>query len=317
MSAQQLVEGGVVVQRRRRVDAVGRLGDTEQDELGLAVGGDERCRRELGVVAVPDADLVEACARARGRLGKRAFTISSSGSSTVLCGPRKKSRAAIVRSPRAERTSIAASSATAAAVSSAQGAANASEPHDGAAAARLQVADEPRRLAQQRPGLDRAVVRAGAAGAPCAPTCSSPSRSSSTSRPATPFTSTSALGFAVRNFISCTRLWPPASTCVPLPCASSSTASSIVSGAWYSNGAGCGLHRDEPYRARRPEHEHAVVLPHRRAPGATGIQPAISGDAAHGGDLVRRVVWQRNSEISGSARAARRGDRRGRDRDRR
>ena len=31
---QQLVEGGVVVQRRRGVDAVGRVGNTQQDELG-------------------------------------------------------------------------------------------------------------------------------------------------------------------------------------------------------------------------------------------------------------------------------------------
>ena len=156
---QQLVEGGVVVQRRRGVDAVGRVGNTEQDELGLAVGGDERCCRKLGVVAVPNADLVEACARARGRLGKarlhdqlvrlehrlvRAEEEFAGGDRPLAarradvdrCIERDRGRSQLGPGSR-ERERAA----------------------DGASAARLQVADEPRRLAQERPGLDGVVVQ--------------------------------------------------------------------------------------------------------------------------------------------------------------
>ena len=65
--------------------------------------------------------------RSRGA-GKRTAVISSSSPSAVSFGPRKNSRAAIERPPRCERASMVASSATVTAVSSAQAAANASDP---------------------------------------------------------------------------------------------------------------------------------------------------------------------------------------------
>ena len=118
-----------------RVDrgAMRRGCHAQQDEhrrgaRAVAVERDDGRRADLRVVAVARADLVERRAAAGAGAGKRTAVISSSSSSAVSFGPRKNLAAAIERVPRCERTSIAAPSATAAAGSSAQAAANASEP---------------------------------------------------------------------------------------------------------------------------------------------------------------------------------------------
>ena len=89
---------------------------------------------------------------------------------------------------------------------------------DRAAMAGGEVADVPDRLGEQRPADARpARPRAAPAGARARPRAGSRRATSIAARPATPLMSTSADGLAVRNFISGTRLWPPASTRTPSP----------------------------------------------------------------------------------------------------
>ena len=114
---------------RRGVDVERRRRDAEEDEVGRSVERDDRRGRDLAVVAVAGADLVESGARAprpgpgsaRRRSARPARARSRSGRGRTSA-PGSSARAF------GDRTSIAASSATAAAVSSAHGAAKASEP---------------------------------------------------------------------------------------------------------------------------------------------------------------------------------------------
>ena len=175
-----------------------------------------------------------------GRPGNSTATTISSGSSTVVSGATKKSRAAISRPPAPLAVKMRASSRTAIDGSSAAGSAWDRLPP---IVPRLRIARWATCfIASCRTG-NRCLTAAEVSSAKCrtsAPTRSPPSAVSSIRpRPSIPLISTNTGASTTRKFSIGTRLCPPASSLASPPAAArAATASSTVDARTYSKGAG-------------------------------------------------------------------------------